>query len=146
MAKHTLVLSLLLIGSLGSMALGESLLRKSGPWNPGHRRSPIQKASEYSGRILSTEEYASEGEAAGLHLKLATATGELLVDVGPRWYLNENNFNLTNGEPITVIGIAISLGDRKKIVASELRKGDRNIHLPSRSENRGIAEQEARDR
>ncbi len=138
------ILITLLLGTMVSVSPGESVIRKGGKWNPTHRRTSTEKAQEFTGKILSTEDEGGK-ENPGIQLKLATSTGTLLVHVGPRWILDENNFKFNNGEPITVVGFTFSLQGHDEVLASEIRRGDTKIQLPP-PEKRGVADQSGRDR
>lgn len=82
------------------------------------------------GNILSYKEYSEEkGQEKGVKLNLSTEAGDIQVLLGPRWVRFKNELNLTQGEPVTIVGLRFSFQKRPKIVAHEIISHGKKIDL-----------------
>jgi hypothetical protein len=88
------------------------------------------KASQIEGKILSMDTLSVDGEEPGVRLRVDIGNGEQMdVHLGPRWFLNQQSVNLTEGEPVGIVGMTIRLDDHPAMVAREVLQGNRRIPL-----------------
>jgi hypothetical protein len=69
------------------------------------------------------------GTARGMHVMLKTDKETFEVHLGPVHYLKEQKVDLAKGDAIEVSGARVTMGDRRVILARELRKGDQTWTL-----------------
>lgn len=74
------------------------------------------------GTVLHTDRIPeSDGKEVGAKLRLETASGILNVHVGPMWFTTVKDEAPKIGEPITVVGIRMSLDKKSDLVAREVQ-------------------------
>lgn len=60
----------------------------------------------------------------GIGLKLKTASGELIVHLGPQWYIEQQGeVPIKAGDTVEVKGVKASRGEQAFFLAGEVRKG-----------------------
>jgi hypothetical protein len=69
------------------------------------------------------------GMTPGVQLRLKTAKETIPVHLGPRWYLEHQDFSLNPEDKIEVTGSRIVCEGRHVIAASEIRAGSQVMHL-----------------
>jgi hypothetical protein len=69
------------------------------------------------------------GSVRGMHLMLKTDKETFEVHLGPVTYLKEQKVDVAKGDTIEVSGARVTMGDRRVILARELRKGDQTWTL-----------------
>jgi hypothetical protein len=69
------------------------------------------------------------GSVRGMHVMLKTDKQTFEVHLGPVHYLKEQKVDLAKGDAIEVSGARVTMGDRRVILARELRKGDQTWTL-----------------
>lgn len=70
-----------------------------------------------------------EKGAPGMRLRLDVGGEEVRVDLGPRWFVVPQNFNLTAGQPLTVVGIQLNFEGHSTVIADKVSQGDRSVSL-----------------
>ncbi len=75
------------------------------------------------------EEGIARWGTGGAHLILNTGSGRLLVRLGPRRFLSQQHFRLSDGDRIQVTGSKVKIGDEEAILAREVRLNDRILTL-----------------
>ncbi|MBI1861825.1 MAG: hypothetical protein HYR96_13000 [Deltaproteobacteria bacterium] len=113
---------------VGSVVWAEAPVSSSGVWKMRRDLAHTKGVEEFRGNIISSGP-SPEQDEPGFHLKLNTRGGEILVHVGPRWVIDEHNFDLTHGQPVVIYGAAISLGERHEVLATEIRQGEHSADL-----------------
>lgn len=72
----------------------------------------------------------ASGAAPGLRLRVVQSDGNVVtIHVGPKAFVDKNQFSCSTGDKITVTGSRIALDNRPVILASELKKGDQTLKL-----------------
>lgn len=64
---------------------------------------------------------------------LRTQQGEIVVDIGPEWFINQQGINLYPGAKVKIIGSLIKLNGTRYVIASSLTIDDMTYKL--REEN-----------
>ena len=106
----------------------------SGAWGIGTPYQGLKKsgkAAKIEGKVLSMRDLTPyEGMEPGYELKVDTGGGkEVDVHLGPRWFLLQNDVNLTKGAPIVVVGVTVRFEGEPTLLANEIVQGDKRIIL-----------------
>jgi sporulation protein YlmC with PRC-barrel domain len=65
-----------------------------------------------------------------LRLHVKTDAGKTVtVDVGPRSYVDSQNFSFRPGDPVTITGSLVKSGDHQVLMASQIQAADRTLNL-----------------
>ncbi len=71
-----------------------------------------------------------DGTETFTHLVLSVGEGEMiLVALAPTYFLQSNNMLFTRGETVEVTGSMVGQGERTFIIATSVKKGDRELEL-----------------
>jgi hypothetical protein len=83
------------------------------------------------GKVVEVRtEMIQEGMYPGMAVLVDTKTqGQLLVHLGPVWYLERQEFSLNPGDEVGIKGMCDKLNGKTVVVAYELTKGDYVLHL-----------------
>jgi hypothetical protein len=65
----------------------------------------------------------------GLMLKLATAEGERLVQLGPAWYIERQDLDLSPGDEVAVLASDVRLDGGHVFIAAEIMRGQWTLRL-----------------
>lgn len=105
----------------------------SGAWSPVPTYERLRASgspTRFEGNVLSLDDLApSEGSESGVQLRVRSDAGDVVVDLGPRWFVLQNDFTITRGEPISVVGVAIRLEGKSTVVADSVKTKDRLLIL-----------------
>lgn len=87
----------------------------------------------FSGNIVKVMRVKFPDDNSYLLAVLKTDAGDYLVNFGPVWYADENNFEINEGDALSVRGSKIKTKGRYIIIASEAKKGGQNLVLRNRT-------------
>jgi len=123
-----LVSVLLLIGvfAAGSLAQTQGKCPTSAGWPAGRMYNP-QTVEKLDGKIQSLE-MVTAGRTdipARVLLKLKTAKETVTVYLGPKWYLEEQQVELSPGDYIQVRGSRITMDEQPLILPNEIIKNSK---------------------
>ncbi len=111
--------------------------RGSGGWGPGTPYSRMydpKTAETVSGEVVKVDKIVPlQGMYAGVHLLVKTGKETLSVQLGPEWYLDNQDIHIQSGDKVEVKGSRINFQGKPAIIAAEVRKGDETLRL--RDEN-----------
>jgi hypothetical protein len=95
-----------------------------GPGGPGRMYDPA-KAETVKGEVVAVEKVGGGRKMGpGIGLKLKTASGELVVHLGPQWYIEQQGeIPIKAGDTVEVKGVKASRGGQDFFLAAEVRKG-----------------------
>lgn len=65
----------------------------------------------------------------GVHLLMKTNTETLELHLGPRWYLEQQNFQIQPNETLEVTGMRVNLGGQQTLIVGEIKKGNQTLQL-----------------
>ncbi len=124
---------LLLPLALASMLLGEPALdKKSGEWERNTASRDLfaaGSATTVTGTVLSTNKLGVGPDGEGVQVRVSTGDGDLTVHMAPRWFILENDLNLTRGERLNIVGVKIQFNRKPVIMATEVEQRNRKVIL-----------------
>lgn len=84
-----------------------------------------------SGKVVQVRtEMIEEGMYPGMALLADTKTqGQVLVHLGPVWYLERQEFNINPGDEVGIKGMCDKQAGKTDVIAYELTKGDYVLQL-----------------
>lgn len=107
--------------------------RGGGGWGPGGqygRLYDVKSVETVSGEVTGMEEMTPfKGMGRGVHLMLETDKESISVHLGPAWYVERQDTEITVGDKIEVKGSRIAYEGKPAIIAAEIRKGDEVLTL-----------------
>ncbi len=93
-----------------------------------------QTVTTVKGTVETIEQMPpATGTSYGIHLELKTDAETLSIQLGPAWFVEKQNIRIEEGDSIEVRGSKIKYEGTPKIIAGEVKKGDRVLKL--RKEN-----------
>lgn len=93
------------------------------------------KAETVQGEVTAVEKIGGGGRRGpGIGLRLKTASGELVVHLGPQWYIEQQGeVRIKAGDSVEVTGVKISRGGPDIFLAGEVKKGEDVLKLRDES-------------
>ena len=83
-----------------------------------------------TGKVHKIEHFAPMGGMGqGVHLQLKSDDKILPIHLGPRWFLDNQDIEIKEGDRIKVKGSRITYKDKPAIIAAEIEKGDEILTL-----------------
>jgi hypothetical protein len=95
------------------------------------RRSPTGTAPNYdvatevtlTGAIEEVKTIQGPGMQGGVHLMLKTAKETIEIDLGPESFQKKQNYKLSKGDDITVIGSRVKRDGGDAVIARQITRG-----------------------
>jgi hypothetical protein len=107
--------------------------RGSGGWGPGsqYNRMYDPKAVEtISGEITTVDRITPmKGMSGGIHMNVRTDKETISVQLGPSWYLENQDVKLEAKDKVEVKGARATFAGKPSIIAAEVKKGDEVLKL-----------------
>jgi len=123
-----------------SLALAAPLLAQPGPGGGmgmgggmGPRLYNPQTVTTVSGTVAKLEEL-NMGPSGGMgmafrELRLKTDKGDLLIHLGPIWYLDQQKFAVKVGDKLEVTGSQVTLNNQAAIIAKDVMMNGKIMKL-----------------
>lgn len=124
------LLSLLLFGLLASVSFAQPWRgwRGSDGWgmNSSYQRVYNPATVEMlSGEIVGIDTVTPlTGMSNGVHLSVKTAQETIAVHLGPEWFVERLDTQLSKGDTVEVKGSRVTISGNPVIIAAEIKKGD----------------------
>jgi hypothetical protein len=101
---------------------------------PGRMYDPA-KAETVQGEVTAVEKVGGGGRRGpGIGLKLKTTLGELVVHLGPQWYIEQQGeVPIKAGDTVEIKGVKASGGGKDFFIAGEVKKGGDILKLRDES-------------
>lgn len=88
------------------------------------------KVETVTGQVISQESITcSSGNCQGIGVTLKTGATNIVVHLGPQWYLDKQSVKLAAGDMVAVKGSKISFQGEDVFVAAEVTKGSEILKL-----------------
>jgi len=126
------LLFLALASPRGALSQGRGQGFRPCPYEP--YLCPVQavcKPFDESGKVAQVlTETLSDSMHPGMAVIMDTKTrGQVLVHLGPVWYLERQEFTLTPGDEVRVRGMCEKKDGKLQVIAYELTRGEYTLHL-----------------
>lgn len=114
------------------------MAQRGGGWGPNSNYNRLfnpETIVELKGTVVSIEKITPQaGMSYGIHFLLETDTEESIsVHLGPAWYLENQDIQVSTGDLIKVKGSRIIYENKPSIIAMTLWKGDHVLTLRDQS-------------
>jgi hypothetical protein len=139
MKKFSLVIAIafgaILLASISSYAQrGPGMMwRGSGGWGPGtqyNRMYDPKSVETISGEVTSVDRITPfKGMVGGVHMNVKTDKETISVQLGPSYYLENQDVKIEAKDKVEVKGSRVSFGGKPAIIAAEVKKGDEVLKL-----------------
>jgi hypothetical protein len=136
--KRTGILVIFLVG-LSMLSAPDSLGqpgmkgRGSGGWGPGtpyNRMYDPKTVETITGEVAKIDKIVPlQGMYAGIHLLVKTDKETLSVQLGPEWYLENQDLDIQPGDRVEIKGSRITFQGKPALIAAEVRKGNEILRL-----------------
>lgn len=102
-------------------------------WGPGsnyNRLYDVKTIETVNGSVTSIDQVSPDKDmSTGVHLILNTANGKISVNLGPAWYIDNQEVQINKDDNITVTGSKVTYNGDQVIIAKEVVKGDQVLKL-----------------
>ena len=107
--------------------------RGSGGWGPGsqYNRMYDPKAVEtITGEVTAVDRITPvKGMSGGVHMNVKTDKETISVQLGPSWYLENQDVKIVAKDKVEVKGARTTFAGKPAIIAAEVKKGDEVLKL-----------------
>jgi hypothetical protein len=136
MRKALLVTLIMMVGLLFTTEVFAQQIRR-GCWGRADRYNRLydpDTVTTISGTVEDIDYFTpAEGMAQGVHVQLRQTTGEATeVHLGPRWYIDNQDIEIREGDFIQVTGSRIMFEGEPVIVASSVQMDGEVLRLRDR--------------
>jgi hypothetical protein len=125
--------ALALVFSLPSFAQWNINWQGSGNWGPDSpyvRSYNMKTVGQFQGTVQRVDRgIPQKGMCYGVCLRMKTDRGIMTVDLGPAWFVENQDFKIGPNDQIEVIGSQIIFNRRPIILAAEINKGNTKLRL-----------------
>ncbi|HEX5530394.1 MAG TPA: DNA-binding protein [Methylomirabilota bacterium] len=107
--------------------------RGSGGWGPGTAYGRIydpKTVETVSGEVVKVDRITPmRGMSSGVHLVVKTDKGDVSVQLGPQWYLENQDVKIQPKDKVEVKGSRVTVQGQPALIAAEVKKGDEVLKL-----------------
>jgi hypothetical protein len=139
MKKNVIATAVLLVAGvalvMAAVAMADAGRGRRGDGDCGKGHGPWQsfdagKTEMITGTVVAMEPIANRrGKGQGMELKLNTGSGQVVVHVGPQWYLDQQSVKIASGDSVEITGAMVSRRGTDIFMASEVKKGNEVLKL-----------------
>lgn len=127
----------LVIGVMSSDSFAQRgpgmMWRGSGGWGPGtqyNRMYDPKTVETISGEIITVDRITPmKGMTGGVHMNVKTDKETISVQLGPSFYIENQDVKLQAKDKVEVKGSRITFDGKPAIIAAEVKKGDEVLKL-----------------
>ncbi|KAB2879461.1 DNA-binding protein [bacterium] len=107
--------------------------RGSGGWGHKgnyHRLYDTKTVETLSGTIMEIDTITPlKGMSNGIHLMIKTDKEQISVHLGPAWYIDNQDIDLSKNDKVEVKGSRVTIDGKPVIITAELKRGDDTLKL-----------------
>ena len=125
----------ILLAALSSYAQprGGMMWRGSGGWGPGsqyNRMYDPKAVATITGEVTAVDRITPvKGMSGGVHMNVKTDKETISVQLGPSWYLENQDVKIVAKDKVEVKGARTTFAGKPAIIAAEVKKGDEVLKL-----------------
>jgi hypothetical protein len=132
MAKLPVSIAFSLVLALGGCVPRPLPPPEAPPWRGGGAYEP-RSMTRFGGEVLSVDDVrATDAAFSGLHVMLRAENGAISVHLGPKRFFDERDFAIMPGDVLEVTGLLTDYRGDAAVVATGVKKGATELHLPNR--------------
>ncbi len=132
-AIATIFVSLLAAGQLLAQESNRGMGTMGGGWGPRVayvRMFDPDSVTTVTGEVVSVDKFTpAKGMSYGMHVTLKTDKEALPVHLGPAWYIENQELQISPGDKIEVKGSRITFEGKPALIAAQVAKGDEVLTL-----------------
>lgn len=117
----------------GALAQQGIAWKGGGGWGAGSSYGRLynpQSVETVSGEVVRVEQVTPmKGMYYGVHVLLKTARETLSVQLGPGWYIENQDVKIAAGDKLEAKGSRVSIDGKPALIAAEVKKGDEVLVL-----------------
>jgi hypothetical protein len=107
--------------------------RGSGGWGPGtpyNKMYDPKTVETINGEVISVDRITPmKGMSGGVHMNVKTDKETISVQLGPSWYLENQDVKIAAKDKVEVKGARATFAGKPAIIAAEVKKGDEVLKL-----------------
>lgn len=90
----------------------------------------INTVETISGEVISVDKiYSDNTSVYGVHMALYSIDGLISIHLGPSWFVDNQDVQITNGDYVIVTGSKVNINGNQIIIAKEVIKEDKVLLL-----------------
>jgi hypothetical protein len=107
--------------------------RGSGGWGPGSQYNKMydpKVVETITGEVTAVDRITpAKGMSGGVHMNVKTDKETISVQLGPSWYLENQDVKIEAKDKVEVKGARTTFAGKPAIIAAEVKKGDEVLKL-----------------
>jgi len=120
------------LGTFQALMVKAEEKQDMGGWeidSPYNRHYNIHEMDEFKGKVIKIMELEPmEGMSPAVAMIIRDSDGEeVLVHVGPRWFVNPKTMGIRANDPVKIRGAWAEINDREIFMASKIKKRNTEI-------------------
>ncbi len=124
---------ILSLACIGASAQRGIMWKGEGGWGPQDSYARIynpQSVETITGEVVSVDKITPmKGMSYGIHVIVKTDKETIPVDLGPGWYIENQDVKITPGDRVEVKGSRIMFQGKPALIAAEVKKGGETLTL-----------------
>lgn len=89
----------------------------------------VNTVETLSGEVTSIDKIFSNNNMYGLHMTIYSSDGQMLVHLGPVWFVENQDIEIVAGDYVIVTGSRVNFNDTQVIIAKEVMKDEKVLLL-----------------
>jgi len=90
----------------------------------------VNTVETISGEVTNIDKvFSDKNMSYGVQMNLYSSNGQILVNLGPSWFVENQNINIASGDYVNVTGSRININGDQVIIAKEVMKEDKVLML-----------------
>jgi hypothetical protein len=89
----------------------------------------VNTVETLSGEVTGIDKIYTSNNMYGLHMTIYSGNGQMLVHLGPVWFVENQDIEIAEGDYVIVTGSRITFNDTQVIIAKEVMKDEKVLLL-----------------